>query len=173
MKNQTHAQFIYREGIESDIEKVRNLTWLAYKQFKHVISAENYEQWKQTLTQHGTYEKLRKIASHFVCEYETRVVGSAFLVRSGNPNEMFDAGWCYLRLVGVHPDFGGRGIGKKLTALCIDKARDLGEQTIALHTSEFQDAARHIYESMGFTKQREFESFGRKYWIYTLTLVNQ
>jgi len=51
--------------------------------------------------------------------------------------------WSYIRFVTVDPSFGGQGIGRKLTTLCIDTARQ-NESVIALHTSELMDAARHI-----------------------------
>jgi len=45
------------------------------------------------------------------------------------------------------------------------------EAIIALHTSEFQDAARHIYEGLGFKKIRDLEpSFGKQIYLYTLNL---
>jgi ribosomal protein S18 acetylase RimI-like enzyme len=89
----------------------------------------------------------------------------------GNPTDVFKSEWCYLRWVGVHPDYEGRGIAKTLTKLCIDHAISTNEQTIALHTSEFMDAARHIYESLGFTIQNEIPTvYGKKYWLYTMKL---
>jgi hypothetical protein len=40
-----------------------------------------------------------------------------------------------------------------------------------LHTSEFQNAARHIYESMGFIKLMDLElMFGKQYYLYILRL---
>lgn len=45
------------------------------------------------------------------------------------------------------------------------------ERTIALHTSEFMDAARHIYESVGFVKVKEIPArYGKKYWLYLLEI---
>ena len=74
-------------------------------------------------------------------------------------------------MVGVHPTYTGRGIARKLTGMCIDKARELNENVITLHTSEFMDAARHIYESLGFTVLKELAPrLGKKYWLYTLDL---
>jgi ribosomal protein S18 acetylase RimI-like enzyme len=55
--------------------------------------------------------------------------------------------------------------------MCIDKAKQTKEKTIALHTSEFMDAARHIYESLGFKVLHEIAPrLGKKYWLYTLDL---
>jgi len=72
---------------------------------------------------------------------------------------------------GVNPRYGNQGIGKKLTQMCIDHAKKLNEKIIALHTSEFMHAARHIYASLGFTIVKEIEPiFGKKYWLYHLNI---
>jgi GNAT superfamily N-acetyltransferase len=106
-----------------------------------------------------------------VCENANELVGMAFLIPNGNPTTIFEKEWCYIRLVGVHPKFEGKGIGRKLTQMCIDKAKETGEKTIALHTSEFQNAARHIYESLGFVKQKDLDLiYGKQYYLYTLKL---
>ena len=90
----------------------------------------------------------------------------------GNPTPAFQAGWCYIRSLAIAPEFQGKGIARKLTDLCIRRAIATGEQTIALHTSEFMDAARHIYEDMGFKRLKEIDPiFGKRYWVYTLDLV--
>ena len=82
--------------------------------------------------------------------------------------------WSYLRLVAVHPDQSGKGIAKALTQLCIDRAIQTNEHTIALHTSEFMDAARYIYEGFGFELLKEIDRiFGKRYWIYTLEINNE
>jgi ribosomal protein S18 acetylase RimI-like enzyme len=74
-------------------------------------------------------------------------------------------------MVGVNPNYQGQGIAKVLTRMCIDYAKQNNEKTIALHTSEFMDAARHIYEDAGFKVLKEIPPlFGKKYWIYTLDL---
>jgi len=76
-----------------------------------------------------------------------------------------------MRMVGVNPKHRGQGIAKTLTEMCIEFAKQSDEKTIALHTSEFMDAARHIYENIGFTVLKEIPLlFGKKYWLYTLDL---
>jgi len=48
---------------------------------------------------------------------------------------------------------------------------ELKEKTIALHTSEFMDAARHIYEGLGFIMVKEIPPrYGKRYWLYRLDL---
>jgi ribosomal protein S18 acetylase RimI-like enzyme len=110
-------------------------------------------------------------SASFICEADGELVGMAFLVSKGNPNDIFEAGWSYVRMVGVNPKYAGKGIGKKLSQMCIDYAIETHEDFIALHTSEFMDAARHVYENLGFKKLREIDTrFGKRYWIYILDL---
>jgi ribosomal protein S18 acetylase RimI-like enzyme len=74
-------------------------------------------------------------------------------------------------MVGVDPTYGGKGIAQTLTEMCVDHAKTLNEKTIALHTSEFMDAARHIYEKNGFKRTQEIEPrYGKRYWLYRLEL---
>ena len=95
----------------------------------------------------------------------------AYLVPHGHPWDIFKSEWCYMRMVGVNPAYQGRGIARTLIQQCIDRAISSGEKTMALHTSEFMDAARHIYESFGFTILQDMEPrFGKRYWLYTKQL---
>lgn len=170
-KNQQKmSRLIFRKGKTEDIDNIKKLTLLAYKQFQNIISKENFETWESSIRDNNTYIELFKISTSFVCECEDKIVGSAFIILSGNPYKWFKSAWSYIRLVAVHPQFEGRSIGKKLTQLCIDFARESGESMIALHTSEFQNAARHIYERLGFKKRYELDLYDKRYWVYTLLL---
>ena len=163
--------FTFRNGNSDDIDQIKKLTLFAYMQFRNVISDENAWVWEESLGNEMTYTELFHIATCFVSEYKGKIVGSAFLIPHGNPYKWFQSDWAYIRLVAVHPDCKGKGIGKQLTQLCIDASRSASEKTIALHTSEFQNAARHIYESVGFTKLMDLElMYGKQYYLYTLRL---
>ncbi len=161
----------FRYANSDDIDQIKKVTLLAYMQFRNVISDENARVWEESLGNEITYKQLFLIARCLISEYKGKIVGCAFLIPHGNPYKWFQSDWAYIRLVAVHPDCKGKGIGKQLTQLCIDAARSAGEKTIALHTSEFQNAARHIYESVGFTKLMDLElMYGKQYYLYTLRL---
>lgn len=165
-------EFKYRTANISDLKQLQQLGLLAYGQYKSTITQENWEKWEAGFNNESNFSNLLNIATCFVCEVENQIIGMAFLIPSGNPFLYFPAEWSYIRYVGVHPDFEGNGIGKILTHQCIDLAKTSGEKTIALHTSEFQNAARHIYESIGFIRQRELEPvFGKIFYIYTMELL--
>lgn len=164
-------EFKYRTATISDLKQLQQLGLLAYGQYKSVITHENWEKWETGFNNESNFSNLLNIATCFVCEVENEIIGMAFLIPSGNPFLYFPAEWSYIRYVGVHPNFEGNGIGKKLTQQCIDLAKTSGEKTIALHTSEFQNAARHVYENLGFIKQKELEPvFGKVFYIYTIQL---
>lgn len=165
------SAYTFRRGNSDDINQIKKVTLHAYMQFRNVISNENARAWEVNLGNEMTYKELIHLGTCFVSEYKGKIVGCAFLIPHGKPFKWFQSDWAYIRLVAVHPDCKGKGIGKQLTQLCIDAATSAGEKTIALHTSEFQNAARHIYESMGFIKLMDLElMFGKQYYLYTLRL---
>lgn len=167
MTNQLH----YRNGSEDDFEQLKQLGLVAYGQFQQVLSEESWEKLYNGLNDD---EKLRSILSRsaiFVCEANDRIVGAAYLVPSGKAEGFFEKEWATIRRVGVDPEFRGLGIAETLTRQCINYAQNNNEEILALHTSEFMDAARHIYEKAGFKKLKEIAPlFGKRYWIYTLNI---
>lgn len=163
--------FNYRIATPADKDELQQLGIAAFGQYKNTLTQENWEKLYAVQTGAHTYSDLLAKATCFVCETDEQLVGMAYLIASGNPTAVFQANWCYLRMIGVHPDFMGNGIGRKLTLQCITRARQTGEKVMALHTSEFMDAARHIYEKIGFQKTKELEpGFGKRYWLYLMEL---
>ena len=164
-------EYKYRIGTIEDKEKLRKLGLISYRQFKKVLTEENWNKMNAFLTAEDSYLDLLSKSKCFICETNYEIIGMAFLVSKGNPTDIFRRDWCYIRMVGVNPEYGGKGIGKKLTQMCIDSARETKEKIIALHTSEFMDVARHIYESIGFEQTKELEPlYGKKYWVYQLEI---
>lgn len=161
----------YRHGNSLDVAGLQKLALISYGQFQNILTEENWNRLRAHITNENLFPNLLKASKGFVCEYENEIIGMAFLVPKGNPTEIFEADWSYIRMVGVHPDFGGKGIGKVLTQMCIDFAKDTKEKVVALHTSEYMNAARHIYESLGFRQIKELEPrYGKRYWIYKIEL---
>jgi ribosomal protein S18 acetylase RimI-like enzyme len=159
----------YRIAGEDDVTGLLKLGVASYGQFRDLLDDEYWQKLKSFLNSEGVYSDLLAKSLCFVGVVDQQIVGMAFLILSGNPTDIFEAGWSYLRMVGVHPDFEGRGIGTRLMQLCIDHAKMKGEKSLALHTSEFMDSARHIYEKMGFVQIKELERrLGKRYWLYQL-----
>ena len=164
-------ELLYRNATMADTGQLQRLGLNAYGQFRADLTEENWKRFLVYLSAENTYPDLLKKSTCFVCELNDEIIGMAYLIPHGNPTDIFPSDWCYVRMIGVHVRHEGKGIGKALTKLCVNQAKASGENIIGLHTSEFMDAARHIYESLGFEKVKELEPrFGKKYWLYKLDL---
>lgn len=160
---------IYRTAHQKDIPALKELGLASYGRLKKRLTPENWVKMEKLLTSDQTFPLLVRDCHSFVCEENGRLLGMAFLVPSGNPTKVYSAETSYIRMVGVPPDAGGKGIAQALTKLCIDKARETGETMISLHSAEIMYDARHIYEKLGFQKIRLLdEHYGLIYWLYEM-----
>ncbi len=161
----------FRKGRTEDLTALKTLAVSSWSRFQLDLTTDNWLRLYNTLTSDEVFAELLEKSDAIVCEAEGEIAGMAFLMPSGNPTEIYEKGWSYIRFVSVDPNCRGKGIGRKLTTLCIDAAKANGEKVIALHTSEFMHEARHIYESLGFEVLKEIDQrLGKRYWLYTLHL---
>lgn len=61
-------------------------------------------------------------------------------------------GICEMKRLYVLPQFHGYGIGKKLSQMIIEKAKELGYKTMVLDTLERLQPALKLYEALGFQR---------------------
>lgn len=170
-KNSNSFPLEFRSAKLSDVPQLTQLGMASYGPFQQVLSPENWPQMERFISSEQSYSDLLAISKCFVCQSGKQIIGMAFWVPRGNPTEIFQKDWSYIRMVGVHPDFRGNGLGRTLTQSCIDAAIENKEHTLVLHTSEFMAAARKIYEGMGFVQVKELPRiFNKKYWLYQMDL---
>ena len=104
-----------------------------------------------------TYEGLAsRILGAFVAEFDPAeeaswvaerggaIVGSVFLMKSDQPET------ARLRLLYVEPAARGLGLGRRLVAACVARARELGYRQLTLWTNDVLVSARRIYRAAGF-----------------------
>jgi ribosomal protein S18 acetylase RimI-like enzyme len=162
--------FTYRQSGIDDLTKLKNLGIISYSEYASVLSKKNWNKLNTILHDEERLAILMNKSTVFVCESGQEIVGMIFYFPHGNPTEIFDADWAYIRFLGVDPAYRSHGIGKQLTKLCINLAVQTHEKTIALHTGDFMSSARKMYKQMGFERKGAFEQFGKKYWIYNFKL---
>ena len=91
----------------------------------------------------------------WIATVDGRRVGCVFLVAR-------DDATAQLRILLVHPDGRGRGLGARLVEQCILLARRVGYRRMVLWTNDPLTAARRIYLAAGFRliNQERHHSFG-------------
>lgn len=155
----------------TDIPQLKELGLIAYGQYAETLGADNWALMRQNLSNEAIYADLLSKSICFVARLKSEIIGMAFLLPSGNTVDVYEAEWCSIRLVAVHPSHRGKKIAKTLTQVCINQAISNSEKIIALHTSSMMPAAMHVYESFGFKVIKDIgQRFGQPYFLYTLDL---
>lgn len=82
------------------------------------------------------------------------VVGSVTYARHGSPlAEVCAPGEAEFRMLGVHPDARGRGVGQALVQACIEQARADGARRLVLSTEPHSHSVHRIYRRLGFQRE--------------------
>jgi len=88
-----------------------------------------------------------------------RLVGNVSVYGAGSSPGM-EAAWIIAN-VGVHPDYQRRGIARRLMQASIDMIHHRGGKMAVLQVDEDNDAARALYQSLGFVDERVWTQWYR------------
>ena len=71
-----------------------------------------------------------------------------------------------IRLLAVHPDARGAGVGKALTQACIDLAMKSENTQIILHTTDAMQVAWSMYQKLGFQRSLDLDFMQEELSVY-------
>ncbi len=149
-----NIQITVRDARPDELDAVALLLKEAYEQYAPLVPREAWDSYLQDIMDvRGRMAESQLI----VAETHGRVSGAVTLYLNGSTSLSWPRRWAGIRLLGVHPSFRGRGVGKALMDECVRRARDAGIKTIGLHTTTAMDVARRLYEKMGFVRVPEFD----------------
>lgn len=93
-----------------------------------------------------------------VLHVDGRLAGCvAFVPDAATDAHPWPRGGSVLRFLAVEPAERGRGLGERLARTGIDLARERRSQFLALHTAPGMQAARRLYEGLGFVRVQEHD----------------
>lgn len=90
-------------------------------------------------------ELSNKFARYIVCKEDNKVIGFAgawFIAYEGQ-----------ITNIAVHPDYRGKGIGKKLMESLISSLKEENCIAITLEVRESNEVAKNLYKSFGFLSE--------------------
>ena len=143
-----------REAKPGELDALEALVKAAYREFQPLFPENIWRAWMDNVGR--TVHAAEGVA--LVAEVEGRLAGVVKFYADASRSAM--GTWppgAAMRVLAVHPDFRGRGIGTRLTEECLRQARKLNIRTVFLYTGEFMHAARHIYEKLGFKRVPELD----------------
>jgi GNAT superfamily N-acetyltransferase len=151
---------IVRNAKRSELSEIAQLLKDAYQEYAKFLP---HDAWESYLDDIMDVRSRLADAQLIVAEFDHRLAGTVtlFLKASKSLDNMWPEGWAGIRLLAVHPEYRGHGIGRALMEECLRRCRKQGVHTIGLHTSEMMNIARHMYEHMGFKRAPEFDFFPR------------
>ena len=147
-----------REARPDEIESVRALLAASYVQYRpEETNVAFRERWDPY------FEEVCDVAARaydgsvlLVSTEGDRVVGTATYYPPDSTQD-WPPGWAAVRLVGVHPEARGKGVGRALTEECIRRARSEGAIAVGLYTSTIMTTAQALYERIGFVREPEHD----------------
>ena len=147
-----------REARADELDEIRELLAAAYVQYRpDETDAAFLARWDPYFEEVCDVAGRQDDGSVLLVSAEgDRILGTATYYPPGSTDD-WPEGWAAVRLVGVHPDARGKGIGRALTEECIRRARAEGAVAVGLYTSTIMTTAQALYERIGFVREPEHD----------------
>ena len=142
-----------RDARPDELDEVAEAMLAAYQEYAAPLGRLRWEAYaKDIVDVRGRLENSELI----VADDGKRIAGAVTFYPDGSPGS-WPVGWSSIRLVAVHPQDRGLGIGRALTQECIRRSRERGMAAIGLRNPPIMAVARGMYARMGFVPAPELD----------------
>jgi predicted N-acetyltransferase YhbS len=151
----SHAEALIRQAAPYEAPEIEEVCVAAFSEYRSNVPPSVFDEY---------LDDLHRLSDHWheaevlVAEVGGHIEGSVLFYADASTEGLgLPPDWCGFRKLAVHPRMRGRGLGRRLTQACIDSARRRHAPTVGIHTAAFMQAARRIYDQMGFRRCAEFD----------------
>jgi ribosomal protein S18 acetylase RimI-like enzyme len=150
-----NEDILIREGRPNEVDQIEALVKTAYREFQPLFPERVWQAWMDNIreTVHSRAGVIIVAESGGKIQGVVKFYPDASQAALGKwPSEAAS-----MRVLAVNPGSRGQGYGTLLARECVHRAKALKIFTIYLYTGTFMQAARHIYEKLGFRRAPEFD----------------
>ena len=145
-----------REATEEDFEAIGRLTIAAYRALDTWVG-DDYAAHLADVEGRAKADGTTVLVAE---DEDGRLLGSVTLTIGGGPFFEWDPeadGDCGFRMLAVDPEVQGKGVGPRLVAECLARARAAGCRRMIIGSTEWMTTAHRIYERLGFRRVPELD----------------
>ena len=156
MTEPTGEHPLVRDARTDELDQAAQMMRDAYQEYRDSFPPEMWEGYVRDIV---NVRSRLGFSELIVAEHGGRLVGAVTFYPDAPRSEQegWPPGWAGVRLLAVHPDARGLGIGRALMDECVRRSRQRAARTLGLHTTEPMSVARGMYERMGFVRVPEFD----------------
>jgi ribosomal protein S18 acetylase RimI-like enzyme len=138
-----------------DLAEVEALVKLAYGEFREYFPETAWSAWMDNISKVVHAE----VGIILLAVESGKIRGVVKFYPDAASSKMgsWPPGAAAIRILAVHPDYRGQGLGRRLVQECLNRARSLKIPKIYLYTGTFMKAARQLYERFGFQRIPEYD----------------
>jgi ribosomal protein S18 acetylase RimI-like enzyme len=141
---------IIRPAEPAEDDRIADLVVNAYVDGGHIRPGDGYVQVLRATAQRRAHAEVL-VATVAEAADAAEIAGTVTVVRGGTEfSEFGDPGDLEIRMLAVDPAFAGRGVGRRLLEIVLDRAREQRASGVSLFTLDSMTAARSLYLRAGF-----------------------
>ncbi|MGX1929275.1 GNAT family N-acetyltransferase [Flagellimonas sp. 2504JD4-2] len=161
-KTNSGQPFIVRNAKPPEHKIIGQLMVQVYAGLEGFPKQAEQPEYYKTLANIGDFTKKPGVELMVAVTPENKIIGGVLYFEnmkyygSGGtaPQEKNASGF---RLLAVHPDGRGLGVGRALSITCIEKAKEKNHKNVVIHTTEFMKVAWKMYEKLGFKRAEDLD----------------